>query len=93
MQQQYSENSGGAGCATRMSCVNAKVGSLETERSLVELDLVLAADLVGDLLPRRRDRIGPACRATAGIDLGELIFRDTVVLKMPGMRGSIAALG
>src|SRR5712675_1563606 len=57
-------------------------GKLHAERGLVERDLLLATDLVGQLLPRRGDVVGAGLRIVlAGEDLGELVLRYTVVLE------------
>src|SRR6266702_169084 len=58
---------------------------LHAERSLVERDLLLAPDLVSQLFARRRDIIGAGLRVVAaGEDLGQLVFRDAVVLEDAG---------
>ena len=58
---------------------------LHAERGLVELDLVVAADLVGELLPGRRDGVGAVLRVDlAGEDLGQLVLGDAVVLEDAG---------
>ncbi len=57
-------------------------GKLHAERRLVERDLLLATDLVGQLFPRRGDVVGAGLRIVlAGEDLGELVLRYTVVLE------------
>src|SRR6266404_1371152 len=57
-------------------------GKLHAERRLVERDLLLATDLVGQLFPRRGDVVGAGLRiVSAGEDLGELVLRYTVVLE------------
>ena len=58
---------------------------LHAERGLVELDLVFAADLVGQLLPGRGDVVGAFLgRLLAGEDLGQLVLGDAVVLEDAG---------
>src|SRR3954452_9489787 len=59
--------------------------ALHAERGLVELDLVVAADLVGDLLPGGCDGVGALLRIRlAGEDLGQLVLGDGVVLEDAG---------
>src|SRR5258707_13481451 len=58
---------------------------LHAERRLVERDLLVATDLVGQLFPGRGDVVGAGLRAgLAGEDLGQLVFRDAVVLEYSG---------
>src|SRR3984893_16927500 len=60
-------------------------GKLHAERRLVECDLFLATDLVGQLFPRRGDVVGAGLRVVlAGEDFGQLVFRDTVLLENAG---------
>src|SRR5256886_2388920 len=60
-------------------------GKLHAERRLVERDLFLATDLVGQLFPRRGDVVGAGLRVVlAGEDLGQLVFRYAVVLENAG---------
>ena len=55
---------------------------LHAERCLVELDLLVAADLVGQLLPGGGDVVGALLGVVlAGEDLGELVFGHAVVLE------------
>src|SRR5260370_23989415 len=55
------------------------------ERRLVERDLLLATDLVGQLFPCRGDGVGAGLRVgPAGEDLGQLIFRYAVILENAG---------
>src|SRR5258708_7984885 len=55
------------------------------ERRRVERDLLLATDLVGELLPCRGDGVGAGLRVgPAGEDLGQLIFRYAVILENAG---------
>src|SRR5438552_10961056 len=66
-------------------CQSDVISGDEAERGLVEFDLTITTDLIGDLLPRSRDCIGTRlCRGAARIDLGELVFRDTVILEDAG---------
>src|SRR5262245_29136221 len=59
-----------------------RLPGLYAERSLVERDLLVASDLVGDLLPRRGDAIRAALRVrSAGPDLGQLILGHAVILE------------
>src|SRR6202790_3646961 len=52
------------------------------KRCLVERDLLLATDLVGEFFPRRGDRVGAGLRVRpAGEDLGQFVLRDAVVLE------------
>src|SRR4029079_2801647 len=55
---------------------------LKPQRSLVELDLLIATDLVGELLPGRGDGIGTLLGAgLPGIDLGEFVLGYAVILE------------
>src|SRR6266699_625837 len=55
---------------------------LRAERRLVERDLLLATDLVGQLFPRRGDVVGAGLRIVlAGEDLGQFVLSDAVVLE------------
>src|SRR5438132_14115338 len=67
---------------------SAEAKNLNAERGLVERNLLLATDLVGQLFPRRGDVVGPGLRTIlAGEDLGQLVFRDTVILEDAGNAG------
>src|SRR5229473_4388138 len=55
------------------------------ERSLVERDLLLPTDLVGQVFPRRGDVVGAGLRVVPACeDLGQLVLRDAVVLENAG---------
>src|SRR5215468_2051871 len=65
--------------------VRTTASGRDAERRLVERDLLLTADLVGKLLPRRRDAVGAGLRTDlAGIDLRQLVLGDAVVLEDAG---------
>jgi hypothetical protein len=58
---------------------------LHAERRVVERDLLLATDLVGQLFPRGGDVVGAGLRIVlTGEDLGEFVLRYTVVLENTG---------
>ena len=61
----------------------------DAEARLVEGDLLVAADLVGDLLPGGGDGVGAFLGrgVLAGVDLGELVLGDRVVLEDAGDAG------
>ena len=68
---------------------------LQTKRRLVELDLLVAADLVGDLLPGGGNGISgflsrPVLTRKA---LGQFVLGDRIVLEDTGDTGSMAAFG
>src|SRR5215218_8535421 len=57
----------------------------ETERGSVKCDLIVAADLVCDLLPGIRDRVRTLLRShLTRKNLGELVLRDAVILENAG---------
>src|SRR4051812_29278499 len=57
----------------------------KAKRGFVECDLIVAADLVRDLLPGLRDRVRTFLRGhLARKDLGKLILRDAVILENAG---------
>src|SRR5262249_27241592 len=57
----------------------------QAERRLVECDLFLPADLVGEFLPGRCDIVGTGLGAdAAGIDLRQFVLGSAVVLEDPG---------
>src|SRR5215475_5087733 len=59
--------------------------TLRAERGLVERDLLLAAELVGQLFPRGCDVVGAGLRVgLTGEDLGQFVFRDAVILEDAG---------
>src|SRR5262249_30407353 len=56
--------------------------TLQAERGLVERDLLVPAELVGQLLPRRRDAVGAGLGiGLAGEGLRQLVLRQAVILE------------
>jgi hypothetical protein len=71
-----------SGCSSRLE---AGARWLKSERGLVERDLALTADLVGDTLPLRRNTVGAGLRlGPAGEDLRQLVFGHAVILEDAG---------
>src|SRR5690348_2789234 len=59
--------------------------TLHAERGLVERDLLVAAELVGQLLPGRRDIVGALLRrGLAGEGLRQLVLGQAVILEDAG---------
>src|SRR5215471_11205153 len=59
--------------------------TLHAERGLVERDLLVAAELVGQLLPGRRDIVGALLRrGLAGEGLRQLVLGEAVILEDAG---------
>src|SRR5690606_4791415 len=68
-----------AGVAASLRFVSA---FSKPQRGLVELDLVFAADLVGQLFPGGGDAVATFLRrALAGEGLVQLVFRDGIILE------------
>ena len=66
----------------------------ETQAGLVQRDLAFAADLVGDLFPGGGDVVGAVLgRELAGVDLGQFVLGDRVVLEDTGDAGLDCRVG
>src|SRR5688500_10384994 len=79
------QRSAGGASSTPPAEEHRPLAGLHAERRLVELDLLVAADLVGELLPSRRGIVGAGLRVIlAGEGLLQLVLGDAIIFEDAG---------